>query len=56
MNISAKAINFISAVLLAVTPISGQINKVLPYIQVVAASTVAINNSLQIASRLNPQK
>lgn len=56
MNISSKVANFIFAVALTVSPVSGKIIEALPYIQIAAASTVFVNNGLQIASKLNPSK
>lgn len=56
MNISSKVANFVFAVALTVSPVSGKIIEALPYIQIAAASTVVVNNGLQIASRLNSEK
>jgi hypothetical protein len=56
MDISSKVANFILAVALTAAPVPGKAIEALPYIQIAAASVVAINNGLQIASRLNPEK
>ena len=51
MDISSKIANFAFAVALTVSPVSGKINTVLPYIQFAAAAAVVVNNTAQIAGR-----
>lgn len=56
MDIATKAASLICAALLTALPASDQVNKVLPYIQVAAATATIVNSSSQIAARLKGSK
>ena len=56
MDIPSKVANLVLAVALTAMPASSKVIKALPYIQIAAASAVAVNNGIQIASRLNSEK
>jgi hypothetical protein len=56
MDIATKAVSFVCAVLLSALPASNQIDKVLPYIQIAAATAVVVNNGSQIADRFKSSK